>query len=131
VVTDRRDKLQWADSLYTQPVPQAELNCWLEPEGVWETSPLGEQTALNPILNMALWTIKDAGIWADVHRYRTEDGHQREFHNWEDRVNKMEQFAEAEHCTYINVHEESLHCKAYASQCLLAARAMSKALNII
>jgi hypothetical protein len=43
----------------------------------------------------------------------------------------MERFAEGERRAYINAREESLRRKEEASQRLLAARAMSKALNVI
>ena len=131
VITEGRDQPQYAGNLYAQPVPPMDSNKWPIPEGSWETSPLGEQMALDPILNRALWTIKDAGIWADVFRYRYEDGRQREFRAWEMWVNKLEQFAKQEHHAYSTAQEESLRHKAQASNRLLAAHAMSKACNFI
>ena len=108
VVTEGLDQPQYAGNLYARPVPPADSEKWPIPEGHWETSPLGEQTALDPVLNRALWTIKDAGIWADVFRYRYEDGRQREFRAWESRVNKLERFAEQERRAYSTAREESL-----------------------
>ena len=48
--------------------------------------PFGITSAMDPVINRALWSIPEAGIWADVHVLRAEDVRQRELREAEARV---------------------------------------------
>ena len=58
--------------------------------------PFSITSAMDPIINRALWLIPEAGIWVDVHVLRAEDVRQRELHEAEARVEHLEAFAQQE-----------------------------------
>ena len=55
--------------------------------------PLDITSAMDPVINRALWSIPKARIWVDIHVLRAEDVRQRELRKAEARVEHLEAFA--------------------------------------
>ena len=91
--------------------------------------PFGITSAMDPVINRALWSIPEAGIWADVHVLRAEDVRQRELREAEARVERLEAFARQERGFIYEARNQSRRRRAEASQRLLDARATAKVLS--
>ena len=102
----------------------------MTPDDIFPESPLGEHTAMDPTLNRALWTLPDAGIWADVHRLRAEDARLRELTAWDARVKRLKDFARRKRKDFQEARELSQQKHEDASHRLLAARATMKILAV-
>lgn len=99
VAVEGIDKPQYTDDLvampydeppYDNPTPDFTIDSNIR------EAPFGEVTALDPVLNRAIWSIPDAGMWADIHRLRAADARSRELRCWEERIVHLEEFVFSE-----------------------------------
>ena len=130
--TDEHEGTQYACRLTAEPVPRDDIHGEqvMAPDDIFPESPLGEPTVMDPILNRALWTVPDAGIWANIYRLRAEDAQIRELSTWDTRVKRMEEFVRRERHEFLNAREQSRQRRDDASRRLLAVRATTKILAV-
>ena len=129
ISTTGKGEPQYATPLFASPVLKDPSNTIAE--DLWQESPLGTGSAFDPVLNKALWMLKDAGVWADVLRMRGEDARATEFQQWDARIRCLEDFALAEQCGYIRAKEQSWAKRKGASDQLIAACATTCILRVI
>jgi hypothetical protein len=119
---------QYAAHLFAQPAPKDPNDPIAE--DLWRESPLGGTSAFDPVLNKAIWVLRDGGVWADILRLRTEDARAPEFRAWDERVKRLEDFALAERRAYCSAKDQSWVKRSGASNRLIAARATTRILSI-
>jgi hypothetical protein len=117
---------QYAAHLFAQPAPKDPND-----QDLWRESPLGGTSAFDPVLNKAIWVLRDGGVWADILRLRAEDARTPEFRAWDERVKKLEDFALAERCAYCSAKDQSWVKHSGASNRLIAARTTTRILRIV
>jgi hypothetical protein len=93
-------------------------------------APLGLVTAMDPVLNRALWSIPEAGIWADVYLLRAEDTVQQTLRDAETRIEHLEAFVLQERRSVYEARDRSRRRCTEASQRLLDACATAKILDL-
>jgi hypothetical protein len=84
--TDGVNQPQYGQPLETKPLPRREIYGTIDDlEG---TPPIGEEYAMDPVLNKVIWALDDPGIAADIYRVRAEDARTRDLASWKKKGQK-------------------------------------------